>query len=314
MKALVFSGNPAQPVEFADVLDPVPAPDQALVAVEAFSINRGDGFAMNGTYGSLPAAGSVRGQDVAGTVLRAAADGSGPTAGTRVVGKAAGGWAERVVISTSALATLPETVDVIAAAALPLAGLTAVRLRRAAGELTGQRLLITGAGGGVGHYLVELATAAGAIVTAVTSDPRAAEQLRRLGAHEVVSASEHTTGPFGVVMESIGGQEFSNAAARLAPGGLILWFGQASRQPITLDFFSFLTAGTGFTLRHFAHFVSDHTDAEDLATLVALMNTGRLHPQIGRTADWTDTPSVLADLMSRRIPGKAVLRITAEPC
>ncbi|GAB2512528.1 zinc-binding dehydrogenase [Nocardia heshunensis] len=289
--------------------DPTPTPDQALVAVEAFSVNRGDGFAMDGTYGSVPAVGSVRGQDVAGIVVRAAADGSGPAVGTRVVGKAAGGWAERVAISTSALTPLPDAVDVIAAAALPLAGLTALRLLRAAGELAGRRLLITGAGGGVGHYVVELAAGAGARVTAVASGARAGEQLRLLGAHEVVTSAEQATGPFDVVMESVGGQEFSHAAARLTPGGTIVWFGQASRQPVTLDFFSFLTAGTGFTLRHFAHFVSDRTDAEDLAALVELTATGRLHPQIGHIGDWADTVSILDDLMARKISGKAVLRV-----
>jgi NADPH:quinone reductase-like Zn-dependent oxidoreductase len=310
MKALMYSGNAAQPVVFGEVAQPAPAANQSVVAVEAFSVNRGDVFALRGTYGSVPEIGSVPGQDVAGVVLRAAADGSGPAVGTRVVGRASGGgWAEQAAVSSAAIAPLPEGIDAVTAAALPLAGITALRLVRTAGEIAGRRLLITGAGGGVGHYAVELAAAAGALVTAVAVDARAAARLAELGAHHVVDTAAQAQGPFDVVLESVGGQEFSDAVAGLAAGGLVIWFGQASLQPVTLDFFSFLRSGVGFTLRHFANFVSDTTDAEDLATLSTLVALGRLHPEIARIADWADTASVLTDLMDRKIPGKAVLRI-----
>jgi len=88
----------------------------------------------------------------------------------------------------------------------------------------------------------------------------------------------------------------------------VLWYGQAGLEPPVLDFFA-LVPITPFTLRHFPHWVSDTTDAQDLATLVRLTLTGRLHPEIGRTADWTETTPALEDLYQRRIRGNAVLTI-----
>src|ERR671931_275722 len=119
--------------------EPEPAPDEALVAVEAYSVNRGETFLLE-----RPRDGWRPGQDVAGRVVRAAADGSGPPAGTRIVGHAwDGGWAEQVAISTDALVVLPDAISAPVAATLPLAGLTALRLLRAAGSVAGRRVLIT---------------------------------------------------------------------------------------------------------------------------------------------------------------------------
>ncbi|MGH3151616.1 MAG: zinc-binding dehydrogenase [Streptosporangiaceae bacterium] len=107
-------------------------------------------------------------------------------------------------------------------------------------------------------------------------------------------------------MESVGGRTFTAALARLAPGGTVLWYGQAGLEPPVLDFFALMPV-TPFTIRHFPHWLADTTDAEDLATLVRLAAAGRLHPEIGRTADWTQTAGVLDDLYQRRIRGHAVL-------
>ena len=88
----------------------------------------------------------------------------------------------------------------------------------------------------------------------------------------------------------------------------MIWLGQASRMPSRLDFFDFF-AQTGATIRHFDHDDSAVPDSRDLATLVRLVASERLHPEIGVVADWTQTASVLADLRERRIRGNAVLRI-----
>lgn len=102
------------------------------------------------------------GKDIAGVVEAAAADGTGPAAGQRVARHAeCAGWAECVAVPATSLAAIPETISAIQAAGLPLAGLTALRLLRLAGNVTGRRILLTGASGGVGHYVTELATAAG---------------------------------------------------------------------------------------------------------------------------------------------------------
>ncbi|WP_328406013.1 zinc-binding dehydrogenase [Nocardia sp. NBC_00403] len=308
MKALAATADPML-VEFVDLAEPTPAADEALVKVEAFSVNRGEIFALTGVYGTPAASGRVMGQDIVGRVRAVAADGSGPAMGTRVVAHPeGGGWAELVAVPTSKLAVVPDAVATITAAALPLAGLTALRLLRRVDELSGTRILLTGASGGVGHYLVELAAAAGASVTAVSASRDRGLRLAELGAAAVVRDVAEAVGVFDVVLESVGGTVFSAALTRLRPGGKVLWFGQASLEPITLDFFRLFSA-TPFTLEHFPHWVSTTTDGEDLRALVDSVAADTLHPEIGRIEDWAETRTVLTDLNNRLIRGNAVLTI-----
>ncbi|MEV5730845.1 MULTISPECIES: zinc-binding dehydrogenase [Streptomyces] len=300
MQRLIPTGDPARPVAFAEVPPPVPEPGEALVKVEAFAVNRGETFLLE-----HPRPGLLPGKDIAGLVVQAAADGSGPGTGTRVVGHPAqGGWAEYAAVPTHSLAVLPDDIDSVRAAALPLAGITALRLLRTAGSLAGRRVLLTGASGGVGHYVTELAVGAGAELTAVTATRARGERLAELGArvvHEVAAAP----GPFDVVLESTGGPELSLGLSKVRPGGTLVWFGQASRTPVTLDFFDLLGGPERVTIRHFHYAGAPY--GSDLAALVRLVEQGRLHPEIGRTADWAETAGTLVDLRERRIRGKAVL-------
>jgi NADPH:quinone reductase len=301
MKRLIPTGDPACPVEFSQDAQPVPAPDEALIRVQAFAPNRGETFLLEEPRPDL-----IPGKDIAGLVVQAAADGSGPSIGTRVVGHPAmGGWAEYVAVPTHSLAVLPDDISAVQAAALPLAGITALRLLRTAGAVTGQRVLLTGASGGVGHYLTELAAAAGAELTAVTATPARGERLSELGAATVVHDVADAQGPFDVVLESTGGGDLPVALAKLAAGGTLIWFGQASRTPVTLDFFDFFAGPAGAAIRHFHYAGAPY--GHDLATLVRLVDSGRLHPEIGRVADWSQTAEVLVNLRERRIRGKAVL-------
>ncbi|NUS05851.1 MAG: zinc-binding dehydrogenase, partial [Nonomuraea sp.] len=185
---------------------------------------------------------------------------------------------------------------------------TALRLTRAAGPLAGRRALLTGASGGVGHYLTELLAGAGTEVVAVTSSDERGARLRDLGAAETVTTPEDAPGGYDLVFESVGGSQFSAALAKAAPGATVLWYGQAGLQPITIDFFAAM-AQTPFTLKHFPHWISERTDAEDLATLVRLVAEDRLHPEIGLVTDWADTARVLDDVYGRRVRGNAVLTL-----
>jgi NADPH:quinone reductase-like Zn-dependent oxidoreductase len=303
MPAFVPSHDAAAGIELAQVPEPVPREDQALIAVEAYSVNRGEIYLLE-----APRAGWRPGQDVAGRVLEPAGDGSGPSAGTRVVGHAwDGGWAPRVPVATESLAVLPEEVSAVTAATLPLAGLTAIRLLRAAGPLASRRVLITGASGGVGHNVVELAAAQGAQVTAVCSSAERGRRLRALGAAEVVESVEDTSGPFDIAMESVGGRSLAAALERMSPRGTVLWFGQASLRPSEIDFFAIPGR---VAIRRFAYWPHDEPDRIDLTTLVGLVASGRLHPEIGLQADWRETPQALISLRDRRIRGNAVLTVT----
>jgi len=302
MKALVATGSAAELVRFADVPEPAPAADEAVVEVAAFSVNRGEIFQLQ-----APRPGWRPGKDVAGRVVTPAADGSGPAAGEHVVGHPPeSGWAQRVAVPTRSLAPLPSGVGVAQAAALPLAGLTALRLLRAAGDVQGKRLLMTGASGGVGHYFVELATAAGGKVTSISANPRRGRRLAELGA-TVAHDLDGVSGPFELAFESVGGPNLQRVLSLLEPGGTLVWFGQASRVPATVDFFSFFAGPVSACIRHFYYADSAVPDRDDLAMLVDRVATGRLHPEIGRLASWTATAAVLNDLYERRVCGNAVL-------
>ena len=305
MKAMLPTGDIERAVEFGETGEPQPGPNEAVVAVEAYSVNRGETFRLED-----PQRRWLPGKDIAGTVVRAAQDGTGPAEGTRVVGHPpARGWAERVAVATDSLAALPDRVDTGTAAALPLAGLTALRLLRAAGPVGGRRILLTGASGGVGHYLTELAAGSGAQVTAVSSTEQRGRRLLDLGAVEVVPDVEKATGRYDVVLESVGGHSLPAALARLAPEGLLVWFGQASRTAVTLDFFDFFQAGVGGSIKHFDYTRSDRSYGEDLAVLLRLVETGRLHPEIGLRQDWSRTAAAITALRARRIRGNAILQL-----
>jgi NADPH:quinone reductase len=288
MLALLATNGRDPLVEIGEVSQPSRSADEVLIEVEAFSINRGGTFLLE-----RPRPGWRPGKDIAGHVVRSAADGSGPAVGTRVVGHAAqAGWAQLAAVSTAALAILPAGVEAITAAALPLAGLTALRLLRTAGEFPGQRMLITGASGGLGHYLTELASAAGAEVTVVSASPERSRRLLALGAVRAVENVDDAQGPFDLVFESVGGTSLPRALTRLKKGGSVIWFGHASRRPVELDFFAYFEQ-TGATLRHFHYEDSAVPFSRDLATLVRLVETSRLHPELGLVANWTQTATAL---------------------
>ena len=305
MPAFVPAADAPGRIVLEEVPEPTPAADEALVVVEAYSVNRGELFLLE-----APREGWRPGQDVAGHVERTAADGSGPAQGTRVVAHVpAGGWAPLVAAPADALAMLPDAVAAPDAATLGVAGLTALRLLRTAGSVAGRRLLLTGASGGLGHFVVELAAAQGALVTAVSSSPERGERLLALGAAEVVTDVESARGPFEFVFESVGGRSLETALTRLAPRGTLLWFGQASGQPASLDFFAVASAAPYATIVPFIYWRGDASDADDLATLVRLVADDRLHPEIGLQADWRATPDALVALRERRVRGNAVLTL-----
>jgi NADPH:quinone reductase-like Zn-dependent oxidoreductase len=305
VKALVGAGRPGALVGLADVAMPEPAPDEALVKVEAFSVNRGEIFRLE-----EPRPGARPGKDIAGLVVQAAADGTGPAAGQRVVGHPeSGGWAEYAAVPAAALAPLPDSVPAVQAAALPLAGLTALRLLRSAGSMAGRRILLTGASGGVGHYVTELAASSGADITPVTATHERGIRLSELGAAAVVRDIDAAAGPFDLILESTGGANLARAVGRLGRGGTLIWFGQASRDPATLSFFDILGGPQTVTIRSFAYWDPPVPYGRDLAVLLRLVASGRLHPEIGRLAGWEDTAATLTDLYERRIRGNAVLTI-----
>ncbi|MBS1891434.1 MAG: zinc-binding dehydrogenase, partial [Actinobacteria bacterium] len=120
---------------------------------------------------------------------------------------------------------------------------------------------------------------------------------------------EEADGPFELALDSVGGTSALEAFARLTQDGTLIWFGQASRVAPTFDFFDWRGAFNG-TIRRFHYEESDVSFAVDLATLVRLTAAGRLHPEVGWSADWTRTADALAALLAREVRGSATLTTT----
>jgi NADPH:quinone reductase len=301
MRAVSRAGHLAGRVGFGEVEEPAPLASEAVLAVRAFAVNRGELSLLEGRPdGWRP------GQDVAGDVVMAAADGSGPSVGERVVGRVdQGGWAERVAVPTDRLAVLPDSVTYPQAATLPIAGLTALRALRMGDPLLGTRVLVTGAGGGVGRFAVELAVAAGAQVTAVGY---ATDELCALGAVDVEPDVEGAGSGFALVVDTIGGPGLTTAVGLCRPGATVVLVGAATEEPATLRLFDF--AGHGVSITSFFSALTGEPDDRDLATLVGMIADGRLHPHIGHQADWFELPWVLDLLLHRTLNGgKAVLTV-----
>jgi len=307
MKALV-AGEGEGALELADVPEPAPRPDQAVVEVRAASLNRGEVRALEWAE-----AGWHPGWDVSGVVARAAADGTGPAEGSRVVGLVGSrGWAERVAVPTSTMADLPEAVSFEPASTLPVAGLTARRVTEMM-VIDGRRVAVTGAAGGVGRFAVQLAAQSGAHVTAVVGSEDRSAGLEKLGASEIVVGELDPEGEqFALVLESVGGKSLAAALERVAPDGMVVSYGNSSGQHTTFDVTNFY-GKSGARLYAFVlwpELERGKTATVDLRYLANLVAMDHLDCGVDRVVDWTDLDAVRAvasDLLDRRIKGKAVL-------
>jgi NADPH2:quinone reductase len=306
MLALVNTPSAPIPVELRDVAELEPAADEALVEVHAFSLNRGELMLLG-----IRPEGWRPGQDIAGIVVQAAADGSGPREGTRIVALVDGaGWAQRVAAPTARMAALPDNVSFASAATLPIAGLTALRLVRLGGSLLGRRVLITGAAGGVGRFAVQLAALAGAEVTGVVGRPERATGLAGRGATAVVTNIQEAEGLFDLILESVGGSSLMGAISKVAPGGTIVVFGNTSREETPISFANFAGHAGARLLPFFVY--ESGTPASmgvDLATLVSLVASGKLIPEVGLEDSWHNLSRAATVLRDRNVNGKAVLHI-----
>lgn len=288
---------------------PVPAASEALVKVSAVSLNRGE---VTRARAAKP--GTRLGWDVAGVVEAAAADGSGPSEGARVAGLVSGrGWADRVAVPTSSLAPVPDGVTLAAAAALPVAGLTAYYALGRGKALLGRRVLITGASGGVGQFACRLAGLAGARVTGVVRAAADAELVRQAGADAVAvgedGAEAAASGPYDLILESVGGSSLARSLTLLAAGGVCVVFGVSADAETQLDARAFFMAGsrTVSGLALFEEIQRAERPDRVLAVLLDLMARGRLRPPPTEIRPFTDLAAAARDLLQRRVRGKLIL-------
>jgi NADPH2:quinone reductase len=306
MRALVATPESSEQVELRDVPEPEPSPNETVIRVGAISLNRGE---VN-RLASAPA-GTRMGWDIAGTIEREATDGSGPATGTRVVAFVReAGWAELVAAPTTNVAPIPDDLSVAAAATLPVAGLTALRMLRLGSEALGRRVLVTGASGGVGRFAVQLGSNSGAMVTAVSRNEERSRGLTEIGAAATVEEVDQAEGPFDLILESVGGSSLAAAIGLVAPGGALVVFGNSSRQPTTFDVSSFYGKNGAMIIAFSLLAPSQDLDFRpDLRTLAEEMAAGKLDPQIGYQSSWRDASKAITALTERQVNGKAVLTV-----
>jgi NADPH:quinone reductase-like Zn-dependent oxidoreductase len=309
-KAVVV--DPAAPGRFVigDFPGPVPLADQAVVRVRAVSVNRGEvRYSMSAPAGRRP------GWDLAGVVEQAAADGSGPKVGSRVVGlMSLGSWAQRVAVPTNALAEIPANVSYEAASTLPVAGLTALHILYKGGFLLGKKVLVTGATGGTGDFSIQLAKLGGATVVALTRSKEREAIVREFGADHVVVGDDLSPaaalGPFDLIIDSVSGPAFGNTVEMLASRGVHVIFGATAGAQITFNASKFYLAG-GASIYGFILFkeLSIEPASVGLKILGDLVAAGKLRPRIEVVENWKKVAEITQQLTDRKFVGKAVLTI-----
>ena len=305
MLAIINTPGGPEPAAIREVAEPELRPNEALVAVHAFSLNRGELRLFQ-----VRPEGWRPGQDIAGVVLQAAADGSGPSAGTRVVALTdQAGWAERAAVPSHRIAPLADNVSFGGAASLPVAGLTALRSLRHGAPLLGKRVLITGAAGGVGNLAVQLAVRSGARVTAIVGSSERGQVLNGLGAAEIVTDIAQAQGRFGLILESAGGASLTAAIRRIEARGTIVVYGNSSGEPTALNFRDFAEHQNA-RIQAFHYFTSEPEErfGADLALLASLLADGSLKPRIVEHS-WRELSRIGPLLRDRQIPGKAIFNI-----
>ncbi len=310
MQAVVVTPDAPGRLGLAEVDHPTADPGAAIIGVRAFSLNRGEV-----SFAQAKPAGARIGWDIAGVVETAAADRSGPSAGTRVVGfvPASNGWAEKVAVPTANLAAIPDDVSDADAAALPVAALTALYGIERADRLLGARVLITGASGGVGVFACQLAKLMGAHVVAQLRSDALKRALEEIGVQVVVDASGEELakhGPYRLIFDGVGGCVLTHVLPKLTTGGHAVVYGVTAAPTAELAIGPLLGSGNaaveGFNLYHESRV---EPAGRGLARLLELVRAGSLDTFVGRTGSWSEVGQTAADLLDRRFAGKAVLEI-----
>lgn len=306
MKALhynEFGGR--EKFQFGEVADPHPGPDSLVVKVVAAGINPVDYKIREGYLAGLidttfPV---VPGWDVAGVVVAAGLDTPEYAVGDEVLAYArkdvvsGGTLAELVSVPVRTAAHKPAGVSFEVAAALPLAGLTALQSTRRAGVRAGQTVLVHAAAGGVGSFATQLAVLAGARVIG-TAGAANHDYLRSLGAEPisygdglVARARELVPDGFDVILDYVGGKALDSVPELLKPDGTVASI--ADHRALALG----------------GHYVWVRPDHDDLEELVGLVADGKLDVNLGGVYPFEKAIEAYAELEGGHVRGKLVVII-----
>jgi NADPH:quinone reductase-like Zn-dependent oxidoreductase len=326
MRAVVHDAyGPPDILRLDEVERPVPGNGEVLVRVRAAAVNPPDIVGLTGVpYVGRPAFGlrrprtSVRGSDLAGVVEAVGKDVTGLRVGDEVfgdVGTRSGAFAEYATASAEVLAPKPEGLTFEEAAAVPMSGLTALRaLRDVAGVRAGQRVLVTGAGGGIGTFAVQIAKAMGAEVTAVCSGGKL-DFVRALGADHVVdyTREDFTERPerYDVVLDNVLRHSLTQLLrvverhGVLIPNGGQFWKRWSASVGVILVKGPLLSLVVPQRIRS----VTLKEKREGLLALTQLIESGRVKPVVGRTYSLGEAPAALADFAAGHARGKLVVAV-----
>ena len=315
MRAVRFHsfGDPSV-LRVEDVPQPTPKPDEVLIRVHASSINNADTGARSGHSRIIHARHMpmIPGYDVAGEVMECGAAVTAFVPGERVfalTGLRAGGQAEYCCLPQSQFARAPERISLTEAAAVPLAGLTALQaLRGKAHAQAGQRVLINGAAGGVGSFAIQIAKALGCHVTGVCSSAKR-DLVAGLGADQVIDyqTDDFATGAqrWDVVFDAAGTRSFRDVWRVLVPTGVMV----ASRAQPTLALPAVLGAfgiGPRYT------FLITRSSGQDLALLAHLIDDQAIRPAVDRVFALDAIQEAHRYFEAGKTQGKVVIQVSAS--
>jgi 2-desacetyl-2-hydroxyethyl bacteriochlorophyllide A dehydrogenase len=311
MKAVVYEkGNAGKGLVFREVEKPVPGAGEVLVKLYYTSINAADYRSMR--MGLIPK-NKIFGSDIAGVVEAVGGNVHRLKVGDEVFGDLSGagfgGFAEFVTAPENLLALKPGGVPFDQAAALPMAALTALQALRDKGEIQpGKKVLIYGAGGGVGTFAVQLAKHFGAEVSAVCSSNNA-DLVRALGADEAIDYRKEditkSGKKFDLILGINGSQSLLTYQRMLTPKGIFVMVGGALSQVIkTLVFGSFLSLGSK-KMRSLAA----KPNTQDLELMIKLVESGQIKPVIDRYYPLVETAEAMKYLNQGHARGKVVIKI-----
>lgn len=317
MKAIVQTGYGPDFLELREIDRPSVADDDVLVRVRAASINAFDWGLLRQRLihviarlmGSRPS--RIRGGDMAGVVEACGRMVTRFKPGDEVFGVARGTFAEYATTTEARIALKPPSVTFEQAAALPVAGCTALQgLRDHARVQAGQNVLVYGAGGGVGTFAVQIAKVLGAQVTAVTRT-ESLDLLRSIGADHVIdyTLEDFTRRPerYDIVFD-IGANRSSAECDRvLAPNGKLALAGAPKKVGALVARMLEAFIVSRFSRRRVL--VTARAKPEDLTVLAELVAAGKLAPVIDRTYTLSEVPEAFRHFGSGRVRGKIVIRI-----
>ena len=314
MKAVVYEKrNSPNALVYQEVEKPVPGDHEVLVKIHAVSINAADYRSMR--MGIIPKR-KIFGADIAGRVEAVGAACTTFTVGEDVFGDISncgfGGFAEYVAVPENLLASIPASVSFETASALPMASLTALQALRNQGEIkAGQKVLICGAGGGVGTFAVQLAKHFGTEVTAVCS-PANVELVRSLGADHVIDYTKEdfvkSSQRYDLVLGINGSHSLSVYKSILAPKGIFVAVGGGLSQVINAMLFGSILSMGGKKMR----FLAAKADTKDLAFVMSLVEAGKIKPIIDRRYPLEKTGEAMQYLSKGHARGKVVIQVVQE--